>query len=128
MNFSASLRSFYKPYSKKFGLSLWVPILIHRYENTSRYDTVSFSNLATMILVRWLSQITHTGKPLVGVSPIGVNVQWICAGSISDSNITEKNLIWLTGLRKNIKSCQINGSLNSSCQKNNPVFRSLGSC
>ena len=57
MNFSAGLISFYKPYSKKFGLSILVPILIHWYEYTSGYDTVSFSNLATMILVQWLSQI-----------------------------------------------------------------------
>ena len=28
--------------------------------------------------------------------------------------------MWLAGLRKNMKSCQIKGSLNSSSQKNNP--------
>ena len=49
----------------------------------------------------------------------GVNVQRIHP----DSNITEKNLMWLAGLRKNMKSSQIKGSLNSSCLKNNPGFR-----
>ena len=30
-------------------------------------------------------------KPLVGISPIGVHVQWIYPGSIPDSNIPEKS-------------------------------------
>ena len=68
-----------------------------------------------------ISNYTHAGKHSIGISPIGVNVKWIYPGSISDSNITEKNLMWLAGLTKNMKSCQIKGFLNSSCQKNNPV-------
>ena len=91
MHFSTGLWSFYKLRSKKSGLNIWVHIPIHLYEYTSRYDTVSYSNLATMILARWLSQFisnTHTGKPLVGIS----------LGSISDSNIAEKKsgvIIWV---------------------------------
>ena len=49
-------------------------------------------------------------------------------GSKSDSNVTEKNLIQLAGMRKTMKSCQIKGSLNRLCQKNNLVFRSWRSC
>ena len=49
---SAGLRSFYKPCSKKFGLSIWMSILIHQYEYTSGYHTVSLSNLAAMTLVQ----------------------------------------------------------------------------
>ena len=45
-------------------------------------------------------------------------------GSMSDTIITENNLMWLGGLRKNMKPCQIKGCLNGPCQKNNPVFRS----
>ena len=52
MNLSAGLRSFYKPCSKIFGLSIWMPILIHQYKYTSGYDPVSFSNLATIILMQ----------------------------------------------------------------------------
>ena len=51
MNFSAGLSSFYKLYSKKFELSICVPIPIERYKYTSGYKTVSYSNTATMILV-----------------------------------------------------------------------------
>ena len=132
MYFSAGLKSSYKPCSKKFGLSIWVPILIHRYKYASGYDTVRFSNLATMTLVQWLSQIiyhTYWENFSWNLSDWNeVNVQWIYPGSISDSNITEKNLVWLAELRKSMKSCQRKGSLNSSCQKNDPVFRSWRSC
>ena len=56
MNFSAGLKSFYKPCSKKFRLNIWVPILIQWYEYTlgttlnlqqpGYYDftTLTFSN------------------------------------------------------------------------------------
>ena len=72
MNFSAGPRFFYKPCFKKCRLNIWVPTLIQRYECTFRYETVSYSNLATMILVHCLSQIiqiTYTGKPFLGISP-----------------------------------------------------------
>ena len=94
MNLSADLRSFYKSCSKKFGLSMWVHALIHWYEYTSGYDTVSFSNLGTTILVQWLSQITYY------ISPIEVDVQWVYPGSMFDSNITEYDLMWLAGLKE----------------------------
>ena len=35
------LRSFDKPCSEKFVFSIWTSILIHVYENTSGYDTVT---------------------------------------------------------------------------------------
>ena len=74
MNFSASLMSFYKNCSEKFGLSIWVPVLIDtniplvqqcKFQQPGYYDfsAVIFSNY------------TYTGKPFVGISPIGVNVQ-----------------------------------------------------
>ena len=74
-----------------------------------------------MILLHWLSQViqnTHTGKPLVGISLIGIELMFseIYPRSTSDSNITEKNLMQLTGLKKNMKSCQIKESLNKPCQ------------
>ena len=129
MNFSAGLRSLCKSCSKKFGLSIWVSILIHWYEYTSEWNTLSFSNLATMIFCAMtFSNYTYTGKPFGGISSNGVNAHLIYFRSISDSNITEKNLMWLVGFRKNMKSCQIKGSLNSSCQKINLVFRSWRSC
>ena len=95
---------------------------------TTRYNTASNNNLATMILIHWFSQtvlITHTGKPLVGISPIRMALRFseIYPRPISDSNITEKNLIWLSGLRKNMTSGQLKGSLNRPSQKNNLVFR-----
>ena len=40
--------------------------------------------------------------------------------SMSDSNITEKNLSWV---EENMKSCQIKGSLNRLCQKESPAFK-----
>ena len=58
MNFSAGLKSFYKAFSKKFRLNIWVPILIQWYEYTlgtklklqqpGYYDfsTLIFSNYA----------------------------------------------------------------------------------
>ena len=129
MNFSSVLRSFYKPCSKKFGQNIWVPILIQQYRYTFGYNIVSNRNLPTKMLVNRRSQImwnTHTEKPLVGIFSnwSGGNVSWIYPESISASSITEKTLIWLAGLRKNMKSCQIKGSLDKSCQKNNPVFGS----
>ena len=53
--------------------------------------TLSYSNLATMILVHWLSAViqnTYTGKPLVGISPIGMELTFskIYPGSMSVSN------------------------------------------
>ena len=74
-----------------------------------------------MILLHWLSQViqnTHTGKPLVGISLIGIELMFseIYPRSTSESNITEKNLMQLTGLKKNMKSCQIKESLNKPCQ------------
>ena len=58
----------------------------------------SYSNLATMILVHLLSQViqnAYTGKPLVGISPVGMELMFseICPESMFDSNVTEKNLI-----------------------------------
>ena len=76
-----SLWSLYKPCSKRFGLNIWVPVPIQRHEYTSGYDTVRYNNLATMILVQWLSQIilnTHTGWEISGWSSSnwnGVTVQ-----------------------------------------------------
>ena len=122
MNFSAGLNLF-----TKLLKNLGSVFGCHSDSLIRIYDIVSFSNLATITLVQWLSQIIkHTD--LENFSRIfsnwdGVNVQWIYPGSISDSNITEKSLMWLAGLRKNVKSCQIKRSLNSLWQKNNPVFR-----
>ena len=72
MNFSDGLRSFCKPCSKKIVkfaqyLGARTNLMI---QSTSGYDTVSFSHLATIILVQWLSQIynIHTGKTLAGIS------------------------------------------------------------
>ena len=75
MHFSADLPSFYKLCSKNIALNIWVSIPVQLYEYTSGYDTVSYSNLATIILVHRLSQViqnTHTEKPLVRISPIGM--------------------------------------------------------
>ena len=68
----------------------WVPHCKFQQPDYYDFSAVTFSNY------------THTGKALVGISPIGVNVQWIYPRSISDSNITEKNLMWLAGFRKNM--------------------------
>ena len=46
MNFSADPSSFHKPCSKKIRLNIWVPILIQRHEYSSRYDTVSYSQVS----------------------------------------------------------------------------------
>ena len=113
-----------KTFSSVFGCHIDSSIRI--------YDTVSFSNPPTMILMQWLSQIiwrTYWESFSWNFSNWnGVNLRWIYPVSMSDSNITEKNLIWLAALRKNLKSCQIKASLNSSCQKNNPEFRNWRSC
>ena len=128
MNFLATLSLFTNLVLKHLGSifgchtdsSIWI------------YDTLSFSNLPTIILVQWLSQIIyHTYWESCSSNFSNwnrVNLQWTYPVSIFDSNTTEKNLMWLTGLRKNMKSCQIKSSLNSSCQKNNPVFRNWRSC
>ena len=79
MSFSAGLRSFYKPCSKKSGLNILVPILTQRCKYTSGCDTVSYSNLAAMILAQLLFQIiqnTHTGTLLVGTSPIRIELMF----------------------------------------------------
>ena len=113
-----------KTFSSVFGCHIDSSIRI--------YDTVSFSNPPTMILMQWLSQViwrTYWESFSWNFSNWnGVNLQWIYPVSIFDSNITEGNLMWLAGLRKNMKSCQIKGSLNSSYQKNNPDFRNWRSC
>ena len=64
--------------------------------------TPSYSNLATMILVYWLYQNTYTGKLLVGISPVEMELTFIeiYPETMSVSNITEKNQTWLAGLRK----------------------------
>ena len=128
MNFSAALNLFTKLVLKRLGSVF----RCHTDSSIQIYNTLSFSNLFTIILVQWLSQIiqnTYWESFSWNFSNWnGVNLQWIYPVSISDSNITEKNLMWLAGLRKNMKSCQIKGSLNSSCQKNNPVFRKWRSC
>ena len=58
----ADLRSFYKPGSEKFGLNIWEPIPIQRYENTSTYDTGLYSNHCISFywvpLVAWVYHIT----------------------------------------------------------------------
>ena len=126
-------KTFYKPCSKTSGLSIYVPYwfvnMNIRHCKLQQPDCYDFSAVTSSIY------ITHTRIPektLVGISPIGIELMFfsvnVLPGSISDSNITEKNLMWLAGLRKNMKSCQIKGSLNSSCQKNNPVFRNWRSC
>ena len=51
MKCSSSLRSFYKPCSKKFRVNIWVPILVQRYKYNIGNDSASCSNLATMILL-----------------------------------------------------------------------------
>ena len=50
-NIFLEFRNFYKPCSKKFGLYFWLSISVEQYEYSSRFDTVNYSNLATMILV-----------------------------------------------------------------------------
>ena len=88
---------------KTIGLNICWPILIQWYEYTSGYTTklqqpgyYDFSTLSQVI------QNTYTGKPLVGISPVGMELMFseICPESMFDSNVTEKNLIWLAGLRK----------------------------
>ena len=56
MNFSAGL-SLYKLCSKKFGLSIWVSYLFV----DTNYNFLKLYN-------------THTGKPLVGISAIGMEL------------------------------------------------------
>ena len=128
MNFSAGLSLFTNLVLKNLGLVFGC----HADSSIRIYNTISFSNLAIMILVQWLSHIMqHIYWQTFSWNFSnwnGVNVQWIYSRSISDSNITEKNLMWLAGLRKNMKSCQIKGSLKSSCQKNNTAFRNWRSC
>ena len=73
--------------------------------NISLGTPLSYSNLATMILVCWLSQVlenTYAGKSLVEISPVGMELMFweIYPESMSDSNITDKNLMWLAGLGK----------------------------
>ena len=71
---------------------------IHKiFVDISLGTTLSYSNLV-MILVHRLSQViqnTHTGKPLVGISPNWNELMFseIHPGSMSHSNITEKNLM-----------------------------------
>ena len=51
MKCSSSLRSFYKPCSKKFGVNIWVPILVQQYKYNIGNDSANYSNLTTMILL-----------------------------------------------------------------------------
>ena len=62
--------------------------------------------------------VKHTRKPLVLIVSIGIELMF------GYFNITEKNLMGLARLRKNMKSCQMKVSLNRLFQKNNPVFKS----
>ena len=78
---------------------MWVSILIqHTHWKTHTY---------------WFNKHTHW-KTFSWNFPNcnGVSVQWIYPGLISDSKIRRKSLIWLAGLRKNMKSCHIKDSLN----------------
>ena len=117
MNFAAALSLFtnlvLKHLSSLFGC--------HTDSSIRIYDTVSFSNLPTIILVQLLSQIIyHTYWESFSwnfSNRNGVNLQWIYPVSIFDSNIEEKNLMWLAGLRKNMKSCQFMSEKYSSFQK-----------
>ena len=127
MNFSVGISTFYKPWFKKFvkfaqylGNHTDLKTQIHlwerhcKFQQTGYYDfsAETFSNYITHILGNiWLDFSCWSG----------VNVQWIYPGSVSDS---KKNLMWLAGLKKNMNSCQLKSSLSSSCQTNNPVFRS----
>ena len=84
MYFSASLRSFYKLCFKHFGsiFGAHTNLMI-----TSGYYTVSYSNLATMILVHWPYDITDTTNDIKHIywetfsfnfcNWNGVNVQWL---------------------------------------------------
>ena len=73
MRFTAVLVSLYKYYSKKkLGSIFGCPYQIND-TSIPLGTTLSYSNLATMILVHWSSQViqyTYTGKPLVGISPV----------------------------------------------------------
>ena len=77
-----------------------------------------------MILVHWLSQViqnTFTGKRLVGIFPVEMEFMFskIYPESMSDSNITENNLMWLAGLMKlavsKIWSSMAEEAANSDC-------------
>ena len=104
MHFTAGLSPFYKSCSTKIRLNIWVAIPKEWYEYTGYIriilgTIVSYSKLATMILVHWLSQFvqgTYTWKPLAGISPAEMELTFseIYPKSMSDGNITEKNLMW----------------------------------
>ena len=128
MNFSGGLNSFYKPCSTKFvkfaqylfahaDLTIWIHFRLQycKFQQPGYYDfsAVTFSNYITHILSEAFSQNFFNCNR--------VNVHWIYPGLISGCNITEKNILWVAGLRKNIKSCQIKGSSIRSSQKSNPV-------
>lgn len=49
--FQPGLRSFYKPYFKKFELNIWVQILIQPYKTISGYDSVMMKS-ATICEIR----------------------------------------------------------------------------
>ena len=109
MNFSAGLSLLTKLVLKKFGLSIWVPywfidtnIRHCKFQQPGYYDfnAVTFSNY-----------ITHTGKPVVGVSPIGMELmfsEYILGQYLA---LTRQTKIWCDlkegrkTLRKNMKSC-----------------------
>ena len=66
--------------------------------NIPRRTTLSYSSLSTMVLAHWLSQViqnTCTSKPLVGISPVEMELMFneIYPESMSGSNIKEKNLM-----------------------------------
>ena len=64
------------------------------------------------------SYVKHTQEPLVLIVSTGIELMF------GYFNTTEKNLMGLATLKKNMKSRQMKGSLNKLFQKNNPVFRS----
>ena len=111
MNFSAGLSLFTNLILKHLGSVFGC----HTDSSIRICNTISFSNLTTMILVSDFLKLynTHTGKPLAGISPIGMGLMFseYILGQYRTQDIFTN--MWLAGLRKNMKSCQIKGSLNS---------------
>ena len=73
MNFSAGLRPFTNLVLKNFG-----SVFGCHTDSSIRSYTISFSNLAAMIYCSDVLKLynTHTGKPLVGISLIGMELMF----------------------------------------------------
>ena len=78
MHFTADLPSFYKSISKQNWAQFLGQYRINGI-NIPLGTTLSYSNLATMILVQRLFQViqkTYAGKTLAGISPVGMELMF----------------------------------------------------